>query len=253
MYKAYNLIVPEKTLDQDFTKVPTKLTDDSRVRVRKNIKDFFDNETIDATALEQEWFGPTQPHIFLSHSHKDAALAAVLAEMFSKFLGISCFIDSFVWGYADDLLDQIDHNFCKSESGSTFDYAKRNRSTSHVHTMLSAALAKMMDRAECVIFLNTPNSIVTKDFIAGGEATTASPWIYNELLLTRLLPSKVPERALNEGLYKSEAIAREQFPTFEFTVAMDHLTDLAMSDIETWLDCGRKGTDALDVLYQTHR
>lgn len=253
MYKAYNLIVPEKTFDQYFSTVSTTLTDQNRRRVRKNIKDFFDNEKIDAAALEQEWFGPTEPQIFLSHSHKDAAFAAALAEEFSAHLDVSCFIDSFVWGYSDELLDQIDRNFCKSESGATFDYAKRNRSTSHVHTMLSAALAKMIDRAECVIFLNTPNSIVTKDFIAGGQATTASPWIYNELLLTKLLPSKVPDRALNEGLYKSAVIAREHFPTFEFTVAMDHLTNLAMSDIDTWLTCGRKGTDALDALYHAHR
>jgi len=252
MYKAYNLTVPEETLLQDFASVTTKLTDENRVKVRKNIKEFFQNETVDAAALEQEWFGPMRPHVFLSHSHKDAAFAGVVAEMLSQRLGVSCFIDSFVWGYSDNLLDQIDRNFCKSENGKTFDYAKRNRSTSHVHMMLAAALAKMMDRAECAIFLNTPNSIVTKDFIAGGEATTASPWIYNELLLTKLLPSKVPERLLNESLTKSAVTAKEEFPTFEFTVAMDHLTDLELTDIEDWLDCGRKGTAALDILYKKH-
>jgi hypothetical protein len=184
MYKAYNLTVPEDHFE-DVSHVSTSLIDANRARVRQNIKDFFENETIDATALEQEWFGPSQPHVFLSHSHKDARFAAVFAEVLSKHLGITCFSDSFVWGYSDDLLDQIDREFCKSAQGNTFDYAKRNRSTSHVHMMLAAALAKMIDQAECVIFLNTPNSIVTKEFINGGEAATASPWIYHELLLTK--------------------------------------------------------------------
>ena len=55
-----------------------------------------------------------------------------------------------------------------------YDYNKRNYSTSHVHMMLSTALTMMMDEAECVIFLNTPNALSTKDIVH----KTESPWIF---------------------------------------------------------------------------
>ena len=134
-----------------------------------------------------------------------------------------------------------------SNGKATFDYQKRNRSTSHVHMMLSAALAKVMDRAECIIFLNTPNSIVTEDFITSGKVMTASPWIYNELLLTRLLKSSPPRRILEEAMTKS--ISNEQFPPFHFSADVDHLTSLSASAVKAWLNCGKTGTHALDSLY----
>ena len=116
--------------------------------------------------------------------------------------------------------------------------------------MLSAALAKVMDHAECIIFLNTPNSIITKDFIGSGKVLTASPWIYNELLLTRLLKSRPPRRVLEEAMTKS--LAKEDLPPFHFSADVDHLIDLSASAVKTWLNCGKTGTDALDFLYNTH-
>jgi len=250
MYRAYSLTIPE-IHGKNFIGSSTNLIDTNRAKVRRNIKNFFSNGVIDAEALEKEWFGPTTPHIFLSHSHKDVDLAAGFAEMLWAKFGITCFVDSFVWGYCDELLKQIDTKFCKSESGSTFDYARRNRSTSHVHMMLSAALAKVMDRAECIMFLNTPNSIITEDFIQGEKTFTASPWIYNELLLTRLLNPKLPSRILEESVRKS--VATEQFPQFQFGMNIDHLINISTAEVNDWLDCGEVGTDALDFLYRVYQ
>jgi len=249
MYKAYNLTITEAQA-KTFSLSSATLVSANKTKVRRNIRDFFSSDSVDAEALEREWFGIEKPHIFLSHSHKDLDLAAGLSEMLWERFGITCFVDSFVWGYCDELLNQIDKKFCLSQAKVTFDYQKRNRSTSHVHMMLSAALAKVMDHAECIIFLNTPNSIITKDFIGSGKVLTASPWIYNELLLTRLLKSRPPRRVLEEAMTKS--LAKEDLPPFHFSADVDHLIDLSASAVKTWLNCGKTGTDALDFLYNTH-
>lgn len=41
--------------------------------------------------------------------------------------------------------------------------------------MLNGALAKMINSTECLIFMNTPNSIKAQD--VENENKTASPWI----------------------------------------------------------------------------
>ena len=45
---------------------------------------------------------------------------------------------------SNDLLRRIDENYCRHSNGISFDYNKRNYSTSHVHMMLSIALSKML-------------------------------------------------------------------------------------------------------------
>ena len=43
---------------------------------------------------------------------------------------------------------------------------------------------KMMDRTECLMFVNTPSSVKWSDMISE-ELATESPWIYGELLATK--------------------------------------------------------------------
>ena len=70
-------------------------------------------------------------------------------------------------------------------NGTSFDYDKRNYSTSHVHMMLSIALSRMIDKCESVFFLNSENSISIAEEIS--KERTASPWIYNELSLADMI------------------------------------------------------------------
>ncbi|MCC5439660.1 hypothetical protein [Clostridium botulinum] len=46
----------------------------------------------------------------------------------------------------------IDNNYCFNKDTETYDYIKRNYSTSHVYIMLSTALSMMIDRAESIFF-----------------------------------------------------------------------------------------------------
>ena len=50
--------------------------------------------------------------------------------------------------------------------------------------MLSNSLNKMIDKSECIIFLESENSLDVKEIIKNG---TSSPWIYSELIATELI------------------------------------------------------------------
>lgn len=106
---------------------------------------------IDGTKLQENWF-PTKHkfNVFLSHSHNDKQLAIALAGFLKDKLGLNAFIDSCLWGYSNDLLKEIDQRYCRHRNGVSFDYNKRNYSTSHVHMMLSIALSRMIDNCEAV-------------------------------------------------------------------------------------------------------
>ncbi|WP_282174138.1 hypothetical protein [Cytobacillus firmus] len=202
-------------------------------KVRKELDRFaLDDGSLDGSALQDDWFPTIEADIFLSHSHGDQKLTMAFAAMLKEEFGLTAFIDSCVWGYADDLLKKIDDVYCKNETGATYNYNQRNFSTSHVHMMLSSALTKMMDKAECLIFVNTPRSITTRDAV---EAKTKSPWIYSEIATSLVLRKKKPDR--HDSLIKHmkfEAAEKKQTLDVSYNVDLSHLTPLSMADLSLW-------------------
>lgn len=61
--------------------------------------------------------------------------------------------------------------------------------------MLSNSLNKMIDKSECIIFLESENSLDVKEIIKNG---TSSPWIYSELIATELIQIETPKRFSKE-------------------------------------------------------
>lgn len=226
--------------------------------IQKELDRFvLDDGSLDGSALQDDWFPDVNADIFLSHSHADQKLTMAFAAMLEGEFGLKAFIDSCVWGYADDLLKKIDDENCenKTNSGATYNYNLRNYSTSHVHMMLSSALTKMMDKTECLIFVNTPNSITTRDTV---ENKTKSPWIYSEIATSHVLRKKNPER--HEELEKSWKFeAAQKNLDIVYNANLDHLTPLSTEDLSLW--CYQfKGErvvgalpHALDVLYRTKK
>ena len=149
--------------------------------IQSSLKEFIGIDgVIDGTKLQESWFPTKQKFsVFLSHSHADEKLAVSIAGFLKKELNLNTFIDSCLWRYSNDLLREIDEKYCRHSNGTSFDYDKRNYSTSHVHMMLSIALSRMIDKCESVFFLNSENSISIAEEIS--KERTASPWIYNEL------------------------------------------------------------------------
>lgn len=224
-----------------------------KTQVEETLDEFMlEDGIIDGTKMQGNWFPKIRADVFISHSHNDQDLAIGLAGLFKEVFGLTSFIDSCVWGYANDLLRKIDDTYCRNTQGATYNYDKRNYSTSHVHMMLATALTMMIDETECVFFINSPNSITSKDVI---NNRTMSPWIYHELGMTRMVRKKSPEFHREKMLKSKAAFTEDSIQkslNISYVANMDHLHRLDDEDIAEWLTDrdSDKSTHALDHLYK---
>ena len=227
-------------------------------QARKSLKDFiYQNGQIDGSALKEHWFKIEKADVFLSHSHKDITKVAAFAGWLHDTFGLTAFIDSCSWGYCDDLLKEIDDQYCKNESGETYNYQLRNYTTSHVHMMLSSALTQMIDNTECIIFFDTPNSIVLKDELnnvkKGDKKATLSPWIYHELSMTSMVKTRLPRRR-NVIIEHSSgySYAADSRPDFQYDVSeyLRQLTLLTDDVLLEWKNNHNTAKYSLDTLYK---
>lgn len=250
MYRAFNLV------GHPWGKISRELGDvilnKNKLIARESLASFLDGQIIDGTRLTSHWFPTIAADVFISHSHNDEEDAVKCAGWLKEQFHLDSFIDSSVWGHADDLLKMIDDKYCRNTDRDTYSYEKRNGSTSHVHMMLSGALSAMLDSTECVIFLNTRNSITAIESIA----KTPSPWLSYELGTMRVIRRTKPPRKqkmirnfTNQAL---EVIKAAEFKA-QYEVPLSELTPLSVDQLNTWKETceARKATrkDALDILY----
>lgn len=213
---------------------------------------------VDGSKLQEHWFSTESKYdVFLSHSHQDEELAISLAGYLKKEMQLSVFIDSCLWGYSNELLKEIDNNYCIHSNGTSYDYDKRNYSTSHVHMMLSIALANMIDRCESTFFLNTPNSISLQEGIQREE--TMSPWIYHEIATA----NTIRQKSLQDYRYEirhfddGQRMLFENASQLQITYDIDKLLKdfLSLSAVElkdaknNWQKQSHMFNSALDWLY----
>lgn len=204
--------------------------------------------SIDGDGLREKWFPKIDVDIFISHSHNDEDTAIKLGAWLYKNFGLKSFIDSFVWGSADKLLSTIDKKYCMNKPGS-YDYEKRNFSTSHVHMMLSIALGMIMQKAETVIFLNTPESISVEDTIN----KTTSPWIYYEVFSANIIEKMIPKRyekkikIINEHYEFSQ---KKDKLNIKYELDLSKFIKLDSSDLEIWKSQYVEEEHPLDTLYK---
>ena len=223
-------------------------------RLKMGLVSFKDKDgNLLASEIIAGWFPAIEADVFLSHSHRDEEQVIGLAGWLHKEFQLKSFIDSCIWGRSTDLLRMIDDEYCYNRSTETYSYAKRNRSTSHVYMMLSTALSKMINSCECIIFVNTPNSISPKSYIEG--VTTDSPWIYSEIAMTSIVQKRTP--AEHRGYMIKGAMAldalQESF-NVKYDVDLMHLAPLDINDLNEWCSNNNKiGADALDGLYTLKR
>lgn len=234
------------------------LTDEDKENdlFRKTLRHYLQaNGNLDAATMEEEWFGSVQADIFLSHSHRDETLIEAFAGWLHEKCGVFAFVDSSLWGYADDLLREIDNNYCQNGDKQTYSYKLRNISTSYVHMILNTALAKMIHQTECLIFVNTENSTIKENIT--DESKTLSPWIYSELALSKIIEH---QKLSVSNLMHSFTLNESEGPQIPIelpaeiehldTLTTQHLTDWA-SAIEILKQNGREltGSDSLILLY----
>lgn len=235
MYRGFNLSLEDNFFErndfENLQKVGLESFSNQREMIKEKISSFADrNSSLDGNNIQENWFPKIKADIFISHSHKDEKLALAIAGWLYEKFGLVSFIDSYVWGYSNKLLRQIDDVYCLNGNHS-YSYEKRNYSTSHVHMMLSVALTQMIDNTECLFFLNTPNSI-TPDTIIN---QTESPWIYSEIAATRLIRKRPREeyrlklkvKSLSEGGRINPLIIKYDLP-------VDHLTYIDNRVLGDW-------------------
>ena len=114
----------------------------------------------------------------------------------------------------------------------------------------------MIDNCECIIFVNTPNSIRVSDElknIKDGYQQTKSPWIYHELAMTGMLPQKPLVRKRNCFAYGMLFENVNQAPEIWYNVDkyLQNMIALSNEHIEKWSKYSKyKGSKSLDVLYE---
>lgn len=226
MYSRFKL-----NLAKDFSsyyKQGLRLYNQNRAIVEGSLDSFLTSERIDGSRLQEHWFPQIKTDIFLSHSHRDESIAIGLAGWLKEQFDLNLFIDSCVWGYADDLLQLIDDDYCVNPGSNTYSYQKRNGSTSHVHMMLNTALSKMIDNSECLFFLNTPNSITSEEAIT----KTKSPWLYSEIAISEIIRYKTPQEHRGEPLSKIGKLLLEN-ESYRSNLNIEYDIDLCgMKEIE---------------------
>jgi len=217
-------------------------------------------EILKAEDILKSWFPLLKKQVFISHSHQDEEEALKLAAWLYQHFDIECFIDSQVWGYSADLQKKIDDEYCKNYGDTTYNYNKRNISTSHVHMLLNTALQNMIDSCECIIFINSNNSVRPLDSIENGEATY-SPWIYGEILSTKILRRRKPEDhpgRLKPTFESMVADSERKELIIEYPLTLNHLYVLDRFVLNQLKDNfqqyeslhDNRRLDALDYLYQ---
>ena len=121
--------------------------------------------------------------------------------------------------------------------------------------MLSSALTEMIDKCECAIFLNTPNSINVSDEISKAsdvkKEATLSPWIYHELSVLNIIEKKPPNREYLEHrdskLFEAQNNLKIEYDVSKFLSSMIVLSD---DVIDEWGKTNKKCDKALDELYK---
>lgn len=224
-------------------------TDYIKARLKANINlETIKQKLIDGTRLQEEWFPSeffdSQFDVFISHAHKDETKVKKLAGYLFEEYGLKSFIDSCYWSYANDLQLELDKWYSKNNrdgESKLFDYNTSNFMAANVHIMLSMALMKMMDACECLIFVDTDNSLK----YAKGQIGTPSPWIYEEIGFSRRLRVNIPDRYKDRVQVRicesrnTSHIALECFsadskkPEFNYNVDMRSFKPLLPSDFIT--------------------
>lgn len=226
MYTGFNLsIIAESFLDKYYEK-GLELFNNTKQYTSSNLNEIINEDIINGDKLQNMWFPDQIFHnknfIFISHSHNDEELAIKLAGFLHHNFGIYSFIDSCVWGYMDELnkkLNDCNHDsngYCHTCNCSDFSY-----NLSYVHMMLASALMAMIDKCECIFFLNTPSSINIHN-------KTESPWIYYELNMANVVrkTSKI-RKAMNES-------TRVLMHKIEFTPNLDDMIKINEKTLNQW-------------------
>lgn len=212
-----------------------------KLKISETIKDFTNaDESINGNKMQSAWFPKIDADVFLSHSHADKELIIAFAGWLKEVFDLKVFVDSCIWGYSKVLQKIIDNEYSRDEYG-ILKYDKVLYASSHVHMMLNTALMQMIDNCECIIFINTPNSVKPREVIN----KVVSPWIYSEIGITKLIKKKnIDEHRIKELNERTKTFSKFEI---EYNLETDHLNQLAITDLSKWKHDYRKKTKNISL------
>lgn len=245
MYRGYQIMdgpsSPWNT--QEYLIRGQKIFDNTIIKSKPELQQYINEKSVlDAAILQRDWFPQICADIFISHHHPDTDKAIALAGWLNKKFGLTAFVDSCVWKHSRELLRAIDNTYCKKTGDENYDYDKRNISTSQVHMIVCSALMSMINKCECMFFLNTPNAIKMSS-IETATSKTESPWIFFEILVSKFIQQKEPSRLKTKFMNESEKM--------QFTLDFAHLPKLSGNDLLRWEQ--QVPQASLDWLYKTFK
>ena len=213
---------------------------------------FLRDYTINADEIAQRMFPIVEADIFLSHSHKDKGFVEAFAAWLYVEFEIKCFVDSVFWESSEELIKNIVKRYCEENGKKRCSPKQINQVRTHVNLILNGALMKMIDETECFMFINTPNALQTRDFLFQ-ESITTSPWIYSELLISKLIRVRQLDKHTTRKKESGQKEKNESIGlVFNHNASINHLVNVDYSEWELWeKECkGKKSTEALDALYR---
>lgn len=269
MFHGFNLIVPKEDTflhSYQYKSSGNKYFEGQEKQLKlfqETFTQYVTEGRLDGDVIQKEWFRSVNANVFISHSHQDEALAIALAGFLHKEFKLHPFVDSKIWGYSENLLNNLVNKYGNHMTGCYCGYRKDNeycnlmkRYASHVYMMLTTALVDMMDKCECLFFLNTQKSCNASQI--SGMEETLSPWIYMEMSLSRTIRRKKLEpdhdkrcKYIAAGVTGRGSIV-ENVVDISHSLDLDHLDQLTSSDLQQWLNTRKDhGTKfPLDALYR---
>jgi hypothetical protein len=140
---------------------------------------------IDSTAKQADEFSQLRFHVMISHAPKDTDIARSLAGWLYDTFGLTAVIDSEIWGYSSALMELLSESHLPKETiadGRTlYDFEDCVCVSSYVNSMLFAAVQKIIDETEVVLFLNSDN-LAPSDEPDSFLANAGAPWLYTQMV-----------------------------------------------------------------------
>ena len=181
MFRAYALdldqigsLIANKHVEYNYDNADEKKINSSLENILKA-----DVNLLNGDELIESFFPSKCCHVFLCHSGLDEDRVKLFAQWLKENFDIISFIDSDLWGGVEQLKQEIED--CKKKTNDCFSYGI----SEHAHVMLCHALTKMIDYAECFIFLKSSNSSTSQQ--SSKKTGTFSPWIFYELTSVEMI------------------------------------------------------------------
>lgn len=249
MFAGFNLKIDEQFFDSqqksfyEYQKIGKAHLDLQGRGVENALSEYINDNIVDGSKIQNDWFPGVEADIFLSHSSMDTELVNAVAGWINDTFGLKCFIDSNVWCYAGHIADMLNSNYSNKrldgDGGYLYDYKKVLKVSEHVNTMLSIALQKMIDKAESVFLINTEQSIhINSD--SKNIDLTYSPWIYQELVCSEIIRKKpLSFYRYNTKLYHSISEScrfdnANEALTISYNAPTQHLIKINQDILQKW-------------------